>query len=340
MAPKKSARTLKDLSTLTRHGYIDVPFALISDTEDHNRQYHAIIEPYWNRLVDSLKAGKYDSIVKMLERLEEKRTRAEERREKEQKELNRYQMLFNLVLREARHYGEEKTLLESLGTEDPNRSHPEWWIWRHGRTNSVDENDQPIDIKHHYYPDPNETFKSSFAADKVPEYPIPFNGEHTWKKVFDQVGRPGKTQSDQVERIKGLLAAIKFRISLIESVLWEYEILGDIEYYSWKESKKPPEVELPDDDLILFIKTGLEQFDKDLQAYQNRASLFSDVFDMLEWGDAEQKTLQDRLENVGLYNKKRGKPGRPVKLNEHPLLVEMIGLWRDFLNKGEKGLKG
>ena len=252
---------LSNISPLTKSGYIDVPRQLISRSDDFFTQYHAIVEPQWNKAVNFLNNNGYLPLLKLLDRLGEKRERVANQLEKIRKELNQYQMLRGLLVREAEHYGKEKTIEESLGIEKPISSRPDWWEWHKSFSIIRNEGKDAEYIEHHFYPIPTELFKKSYAAENFPQYPLPFFGYQTWGEAIEQALTPRDVLNEDKDRYAGLLDVIKFRMSVIEAVLWDFEILGEVENYIAKKFVEPER--LPDEELIIFIKKGLDIYGED-----------------------------------------------------------------------------
>lgn len=333
-----SAKRLSELSSFSKYGYIDLPHVLI-DYDDFKKSYDTLIKPQWNEVVNILDDGKgYKSLLTMIERLCDKQKKNEERLKKEDQMRNRFRMVHQLFWDEAKAYGTDKGIGASLGLKEPKSNKPDWWSWTVMEVGSSRE-EGPKEIKYKYFLRVSDTFRSTYQADKVPDFVSPIASEDTWGDVIDKTAERGKLYLRQAEKYRGLVEIIKFRIKVIEAVLYEYEILGYVGEYEPTKEELVEKLELLDEDLLTFIQVGVTLFEKNQESYPSRDSLISAVLVELVWEETESRRMRERLEQAGLYNKlsTRGAPKRAEYL---PLLVEMIGLWKDFLHKGGKDCKG
>ena len=344
----RSAIALQALSSFTQSGYINVPHNLLSDAEDINAEYDAVSKPQWNHVVDMIEERRYTEVLAMLERLGARMNKTEESREAAQEEVNQYQMLLYLLKHDAKIYGLGKTIKASLGDSAPQSNRPDWWQWHVVRLASLDENGEETTVKYSFQPVPTINFKSSFAASKFPEYPTPLNGGDTWKEAIEEVRKSALTRLEHLDRIRGVLSVLRFRVSIIEGVLWEYENLGKVFYYDERKRHRQEKNTPIPEYIIQFIKRGLALYEAKPDDFANREALIKATLQALVDEDKEEtkwakeydsRKIRIELGVEGLYNKKN-KRGKPKEVDQLPYLKEMVGLWKKFLSKGRKELKG
>ena len=226
-----NSKQLSELSRFVKYGYIDIPHDLKSFDVDHKKVYDEVLEPQWNQVVSVLDQGRgYGNLLTMIGRLQEKLKIYEDRYQKEEKLLNRFQMAFDLFGYEANEYGLDARVGESLGKTKPKASYPDWWNWKVMLTGSGMGN-KPLTVKHIYIPQLTRVFMQTYNADKIPDFVTPVKGEDTWREVIEKTERRGKMHEDLAQNYQRVVEIIKFRIEVIEAVLHEYEILGTVGAY-------------------------------------------------------------------------------------------------------------
>ena len=307
-----SARLLINQSSYIKSGYIEIPTRLIDQYENHDEAYRSIVQPQWDHLADSINNGGYLSILAMQKGIKEKRENIEKRKEEAQLEVNRYQMIYNLLRYEAGVHGLDTTFSESLGEDDPKASTPEWWKWGIARISTIFEG-QRVEKDYSYYPMVEPVFLSTYAADKAPDFHDSFDHDTTWREAIDEVASDGKTQSLRLDRMRGLLQVATFRESLLSSIIWEYELLGYVHPFEENQSTAhdaPPEENTDEDERLAMriIKKGCELYDANESGYKNRSALLDAL--VVEFNYQDRKGVEGPLKRVGYYETKGYRPAQ------------------------------
>lgn len=335
---QKSAEKLLNLSSLAQHNEIFIPDELIAGKEDYESECDAIVKPHWDDLVEMLDEGKYRDVLSLLKRLKKKQNKFEKQRDETQKTFLQYQMLLNLLRLEVEASSLDTTIGSALGLNEPKTNYPKLWSWKVRQGASGNRSGKTDDL-YNFIPEPTDHFKASYPASKLPNHPLPLKGGETWEEAIDRVSRIDRLKSTQLERISRRLKVVRFRISVIKAVLSEYEITGHVSHYATSKRIDWASHRLLDVDLVLFIRTGVNLFEEKPDSFPNRDALINGVLQELEWGRKDSRRMREKLDSTNLYNN-QGKPGRTRKLKELPLLTEMVDIWKDFLEKGEKAQKG
>ena len=325
-----SAKKLRKLTPFSHYGYIDVPQALVGDSADFRAAYDAIIQPHWDQMVGILREKNgYSELLAMLVRLREKRGRAEKGHARTEQILNRIQMAFNLFRHEAAAADLDETVGKSLGFKAPlKETKPEWWAWSVIQLGSSWEN-EPVHLRYKYFARTSKEFQAFFSADEMPDFAQSIDGEETWRDVIDRTGKRGKLYSEQVDKYRGLLDIIKFRLAIIEAVLYEFELLGYVGDYAPNNPQiqsVPDEIKKFEEDTIVFkiMEKGLEIYKTNPAAYKNRSTLLNDLLPHFPYDS--KRGLEKLLDRKGCYNTKD--PGRSTPENEEEHLLELIEMWR------------
>lgn len=323
---KRAAQEIKKHFPYTSGPYVDVPNALYMDHDHPMQGYHEAIKPHWNALVDQLEKGGYSSLVRLLDRLASHRERVKKQVKRQEEKLNRYKLLSYICRHDGEKYGYDKTLGETLGFP-PLDLPGETWVWAGIAGGWV------VDKKTHIedfdlYPHVSDTLLERFSADRLPHHPNLFSQRMTWREVVTEVGEYGKQENEAFDNFNGVLSVLRFRASVAEAVLWQYEALGYAEpfpeYSNHRESQS-----LKDAKARKMIEYGLSLYDANRESYSNRSSLTQKIADHFKMGEA--RYVQSYLAEKRLYVTQEG-PGRPNREKEKRLFEDTITLWREWLD--------
>ena len=325
---KEVAELLREKSLVRDRRSILLPPFLYDNDQSREHVYRKAVQPYWDESVAWLEERRYTDLAELLKHISKDRSSVHKRIEAVQQEVFGYQLLLLLFRHESDVYGPDKTLWDSLGV-DPKSSRVDSWTWSIQKSlnrNSV------------YELSPSPALKNSFSIQKPVVVPFALIGHLTWKIALERLIRVGTVRQELLDSHNDLYSILQFRYELLEAVLSEYRVFGYVPPFDELIFEQP---ELPEPTLedIEIIKHGVELYHENPDEYQNREALLIEIIksDELRIEDLDIKTLQDRLERVGLYNKKRGIVGRPKNVDIEGFVKELVKLWEDFLKKGKRG---
>ena len=236
------------------------------DNEHYGELMDGVTAPHWNSAVDTLRSGPqgYLALLQMRDRLDERLDR--ERRVYERAEVTRSvaARVGRIVRAEANRHGASTMMYVSLrdsggGTSD--------WEWA-PEDAVVDfiPLPRPVDMPDQYrlvdaeVTELLERYSTLRERDSVP-FPralLSFNPEDTWDDCERIVAgrtwswKPGATEKWRERRVE----LIEFRLSVVEQVLSEHEVLGYVGEYG--ESPRPVEL---DEEQEEFLKAALRAFE-------------------------------------------------------------------------------
>lgn len=305
--------------------------------------------PQWNWVVDMLSsdgATGYLAVVKLLERLNCYYQRSERSLQVAELEYKALSELLFVVQGEAEHFGSQATVRQSLGF--PVRDVSLQYSWER--------------VGLHGLP-----LKSSYEADYEPEFDfdryrvirgridksdpyeerrilspltrMTFGSSCKWSDCVQEV-QENIDKSDLYSKMRESLY-ISFRKSIIESVLYEYEVLGKVSKLDDK--KGDGRTVLYDERIRDFVNLALgciREVEQECKLDANRSPSFNAVIKLMElkWehvGDVNLKTL---AETIGAYSPGTGRGSGNLPLHErnkrYDQFRRVVYKWSRHMNLG------
>jgi len=293
--------------------------------------YAESIRPYWDEVAKRLQKGNDYGVLKQLERLKENERLSKQTEDEIRTRLRQYKLLYDMVRQDGERLGYDHSLFDTLGT--PALDNPDSkWTWSAIGTSWGDDNDsEAVDWNYHLMV--SEELKDAFQVLELPKSPEMFSGKMTWMEVITQVHGYGEDESKKLQQVKSYQRLLKFRISLIEAVLWEYDSFGYPPLYDELDPAIFREA-VADYYALYLVRLGLGLVDDPGARFSNRNRLTSAMAE--KTGHGETKRIQELLSTRNLYPSKEG-PGRPTKEEEKRLFDLMIKGWREFLRLYNSG---
>ena len=329
---KKVKKAAEPMAKYSKRFFFPLPHRFVDNPRKYNETYDDFVGPIWENVAAILKKENgYSNLIRMGERLDERLESTTMEYQRARKTFNNYKMAHGLFDYEARHYGPEKSLRESLGHIELKNSKPEWWTWK-----VVYLDDEPIEdleaTVHYYSPLITDHFRNSLDAENFPDYMVSIEGKKTWKEITREANNYRKLYEEKKESLGGLADAIKIRLQVIKAVLSEYDLLGEIPDY------KPLDIyfyqkQLADEEVLRITKTCLLLYKASPKSFKHTEDLFSETIEELGL-EIETSRIREMLGNALLYNKS-SKRGRTTKSKERPKLLEFIAILEEFWAKFE-----
>ncbi len=335
-ALKKASSSLRSFVEVPRHGHIQVPLEMYAMKSKPTKSYGKIVKPHWNYLAERLNGGQSLDVIRQLDRLKELSDQADNDLTKIKKENDQYGLLLFICTQSSEEYKMEETLANSLGNSGIAKESDHYrWYWR-VITDFISESSESQQ-KWSYQPVVSGEFYEEFGVEVLPAYPFSFSGLSTWNDVLSQVSSYQSLKGEELQRLKNYTQVITFRVSLIEAVLWHFDVFGYVQFY--EKLSTPFREEVSRDGLVAeIIRRGLELYKERPSKYKTRDSLVADLAD--EYGYSDKSSLIGRLKSKGLYPTSGHSSGGISKSEQERLLRDMITVWRDRLSEYDSDNSG
>lgn len=222
-ALEASARTLS--SYVRARGDVVVPAHLVSDGGGADVE-RRLVEPHWEALREMIAANGYEAALKMVSRLSEHLRLLEEQVRGAREIWVSLDTLRSIASREADEHGRDATLHGSLAGPTFVKSRRREWSW------VVKKSAFPGVVESYTLNASNSIIHVGLhASEHVSAESLTFSGDESWGGILDRLGPTmGEVEDIRAERER-LVATVRFRKSVAEAVLVEYEVLGVVGPY-------------------------------------------------------------------------------------------------------------
>jgi hypothetical protein len=225
------------------------------DTYDVEKE-KGVIREHYDKAVGVLNEGAgYDTLRGMMDRLEAHHNRAKEAASGYESRRN-YARLQSAVMRESvisiareRVEREDDEAVEEEANQildEPMGAHAETLIgdgvdavWRTPWSSFEDKESTLKDINIHFNPENNSNYKVQFEEDDLHRTDQRvFDGDETWRGALESIHQRWEHLEEQHERAGNTKELLRFRLGVIETVLYRFEAYGSVEEMTEEEAQE------------------------------------------------------------------------------------------------------
>jgi hypothetical protein len=294
------------------------------DTYDVEKE-KGVIREHYDKAVGVLNEGAgYDTLRGMMDRLEAHHNRAKEAASGYESRRN-YARLQSAVMRESvisiareRVEREDDEAVEEEANQildEPMGAHAETLIgdgidsvWRTPWSSFGDKESTLKDINIHFNPENNSNYKVQFEEDDLHRTDQRvFDGDETWRGALESIHQRWEHLEEQHERAVNTKELLRFRLGVIETVLYRFEAYGSVEKMSDTEAQRVVDRELPD--IFSGRPTLRNHAERLVKKYRQRSTSLPDGMEAFkEWvPDGEDATGRSIVASFqGVYRKEEG----------------------------------
>jgi hypothetical protein len=287
-----------------------------------------VIRKHYNRAVEILDGGRgYDALKEMKERLEDHQNRAKEAANGYESRRNYAQLQFAVVKKKVISIAQERVGEDdgAVTQEEANQILDEpmgaYWKTEDGKVvmdGGLDsiwvvmatgfnpderwEEEIPLsDINIDIRPE-NGQYEGKFDEDDLHSTDRRlFDGDETWRDVLDSIKRRWEHVKEQHERAVNTKELLRFRLGVIETVLYRFEAYGSVEEMSDTEAQSVVNRDLPD--LFSGRPTLRNHAERLVKKYRQRSTSLPDGMEAFkEWvpdgEDATGRSIVARLQSA------------------------------------------
>jgi hypothetical protein len=298
----------------------------VYDDKKRRAAYRNAVKPVWEAFAEHLKAHRYEMLLRMRVRLKNHLREQEKGHEMIKQSLNGWKLLRDILYTEAINHGAQKTLWESLGVLSVNIPGNGSWTWvRSPFAYAIKDanTDQALEFtvsNTHYDLHADPMLLQNPQAKELPQ--STFSADATWIQLFERPKRMVEHFEEAKFRNAKVIQQIILRLTTLEAVLWDYEILGEV-----GELGNPPDRSDIREEATRIVREMISRYEKNPTGYSSITSLMDAVAD--DFGYGSSKSIRDILKLAEFYKprNKRGSTGRAAK----QILEEQIAEWTRLL---------